>query len=121
MLSKSNRGALAELRVATTLAQTGIWSVYYSLLPNGDIDLVIIHNRYRRAYKVQVKSVTDQIGVSAASNIRNLRQGANDILAVVTPESILYKVRDKRTQRLFPGSVLARNKKTKMRQPVRQK
>lgn len=105
MLSKSNKGALAEYRVACALLASN-WIVFRCMTPNSSVDLVL----YRRGHllKCQVKSANAK-GVSTASNPKNLRQGSNDVLAVVTPDhQILYKVRNRRIARLFPGSVLAR-------------
>ncbi len=61
-LSKSNKGQLAEYRVAILCLSLG-FEVYKSLTVNG---------------------------------------------AVVTPDSILFKVKNRRIQKLFPGSILAR-------------
>lgn len=102
-LSKSNKGALAEYRVACFLLQAN-WIVFRCMTPNSAVDLVL----YRRGHllKCQVKSASGS--AATAGNPKNLRQGRNDILAVVTPDTIMFKVRNRQIQRLFPGSVLAR-------------
>lgn|SRR5215813_6385325 len=108
MLSKSNKGALAELRVAMFLAFTGAWTVFPNLLPNSDVDMVLLHNHRGHLLKCQVKSSFDGVGASAAGNHKHLRQGRNDVLAIVTTDNILFKVKNRKIQQLFPGSVLAR-------------
>jgi hypothetical protein len=113
MLSKSNKGALAELRVALMLAGTGVWTVFPNMMPNGAVDLVLLHNHRGLLLKCQVKSATAAGGASTAGNPKNLRQGNQDVLAVVTPDNILFKVKNRRIQKLFPGSVLARRTKKK--------
>ena len=99
MLSKSNKGALAELRVAVFLIAQG-WYVFHSLTPNSPVDMVAI--RRGHTLKIQVKSGAN------GGNPKHLRQGNNDILAVCSPDAILLKVRNRQIQKLFPGSVLAR-------------
>ena len=103
-LSKSNKGALAEYRVACFCLAAN-WIVFRCMTPNSDVDLVLL--RRGHLLKCQVKS-TSGAGAATAGNPKNLRQGRNDILAVVTPDTILFKVRNRRIQRLFPGSILAR-------------
>jgi Holliday junction resolvase len=104
MLSKSNKGALSEYRVAVHLLANG-WSVYRNMTPNGSVDLVI--QRRGHLLKTQVKSIANGNG----GNPKHLRQGNNDVLAVVGPDHIIFKVRSRRIQRLFPGSILARLKR----------
>jgi hypothetical protein len=111
MLSKSNKGALAETRVAMLLASSGIWSVFPNFLPNGAVDLILMHNHRGHLLKCQVKSAHDAGGAATAGNPKHLRQGRNDVLAIVTPDNILFKVKNRRIQRLFPGSILARTPK----------
>src|SRR5260370_16923677 len=109
-LSKSNKGALAEYRTACLFLLQG-WTPFLSMVPNSPSDLII--RRRARNFTVQVKS-----GANAA-NPRNLRQnhGSNDILAVVSSENIILKVRNRQIQRLFPGSILARPPKPHRNQP----
>lgn len=102
-LSKSNKGALAEKRVECLMITMG-WLTYPCSCPNAPADMLIM--RKSKILKVQVKS-SPKFGTSAGS-YKNLRQGANDILAVVTPESILLKVKSRQIARMFPGSVLSR-------------
>jgi hypothetical protein len=104
MLSKSNKGALAEYRVAVLLLAAN-WNVFRCMTPNSSVDLVLI--RRGHTLKCQVKSASGA-GAGTAGNRKNLRQGNNDVLAVVTPDNIIFKVRSRRIQRLFPGSILAR-------------
>jgi hypothetical protein len=103
-LSKSNKGALAEYRVACLLLATN-WIVFRCMTPNSPVDLVLC--RRGHTLKCQVKS-TSGGGAANAGNPKNLRQGRNDVLAVVTPDTIIFKVRSRQIQRLFPGSILAR-------------
>jgi hypothetical protein len=105
MLSKSNKGALAEYRVAC-LCLAANWIVFRCMTPNSSTDLILTRgNRY--TLRCQVKS-SSGAGAATAGNPKHLRQGQNDILAVVTPENIIFKVRNRQIQRLFPGSILAR-------------
>jgi paraquat-inducible protein B len=113
MLSKGNKGALAELRVAMMLATTGTWTVFPNMLPNSDVDMVLLHNYRGYLLKCQVKSSYDGVGAAAAGNHKHLRQGRNDVLAIVTVDSVVFKVRNRKIQQLFPGSVLARPPKKK--------
>ena len=109
-LSKSNRGSLAEYRVLILCLSTG-WLVFPCATPNSPTDMILV--RKNHVLKCQVKSASTNIGASTAGNPKHLRQGRNDVLAVVTPETIVFKVRNRRIQRLFPGSVLARPTKKK--------
>jgi hypothetical protein len=104
-LSKSNRGAVGEYRVALALLAAG-WLVFRCMTPNSPVDLILC--RRGHVLKCQVKSTNQVKYGSSAGNPKNLRQGSNDVLAVVLPDQILYKVRTRRIQRMFPGSVLAR-------------
>jgi hypothetical protein len=102
MLSKSNKGALAELRVATLLIAQG-WFVFQCFTPNSPVDMIAL--RRGHTLKIQVKSGAN------GGNPKFLRQGNNDVLAVVGVDSVLFKVRNRRIQKLFPGSTLARRSK----------
>jgi len=104
-LSKSNRGALAEYRVLCACLNQG-WYVFLCATPNSPTDMVLIGKGH--VLKCQVKSASQQSGASTAGNPRHLRQGNQDVLAVVSPDTILFKVRNRRIQKLFPGSILAR-------------
>jgi len=106
-LSKSNKGSLAEYRVLCLCLSMG-WIVYPCATPNSLTDMVLL--RRGHLLKCQVKS-SSGAGAATAGNPKHLRQGNNDVLAVVTPENILFKVRNRQIQRLFPGSVLARPSK----------
>jgi hypothetical protein len=110
-LSKSNRGSLAEYRVLVFFLAQG-WFVFPSATPNGPTDLIIA--RKNLLWKVQVKSASTHSGASTAGNPKNLRQGNQDILAVVTQDGILLKVKNRRVQKQFPGSVLARPPKKRL-------
>lgn len=103
-LSKSNKGALAEYRVACLLLAAS-WIVFRCMTPNSPVDLILV--RRGHVLKCQVKSASGT-GAATAGNPKHLRQGQNDVLAVVTPDTIIFKVRNRRIQRLFPGSILAR-------------
>jgi hypothetical protein len=105
MLSKSNKGALAEYRVAVLCLSLG-FEVYRSMVVNGAVDMILI--RRNHVLKCQVKSSSSIAGAATAGSPKHLRQGRNDVLAVVTPDTILFKVKNRRIQRLFPGSILAR-------------
>jgi hypothetical protein len=105
-LSKSNRGSLAEYRVLCLCLQLG-FLVFLCATPNSPTDMVLIKGTHI-VLKCQVKSASTGTGASSAGNPKFLRQGRQDVLAVVTPESILFKVRNKKIQKLFPGAVLAR-------------
>jgi hypothetical protein len=99
-LSKGNKGALSEYRVACSLMAMS-WLVYRCMVPNATADLIIV--RRGQILKVQVKS-----GINGGQ-YKNLRQGNNDLLAVVTPDNeIIYKAKNKRIARLFPVCLLAR-------------
>ncbi len=104
-LSKSNKGQLAEYRVAILCLSLG-FEVYKSLTVNGAVDMIL--TRRNHILKCQVKSSSSVAGAATAGNPKHLRQGRNDVLAVVTPDSILFKVKNRRIQKLFPGSILAR-------------
>jgi hypothetical protein len=111
VLSKSNKGALAEYRVACYLLASGNWLVFRSLTPNGSVDMVLLHHR-GHLLKCQVKSAVAS-GAATAANPKHLRQGRNHVLAVVTPDNIVFKVINRQVQKLFPGSILARPAKKK--------
>jgi len=104
-LSKSNKGALAEYRVGCFLISTGGWIVFRCMTPNSAIDLILW--RKNHLLKCQVKSAA-ATGTATAGNPKHLRQGHADVLAVVGPDTILFKVKNRRIQKLFPGSILAR-------------
>jgi hypothetical protein len=104
-LSKGNKGALAEYRVACFLLATGGWLVFRCMTPNSAVDMILW--RKNHLLKCQVKS-SSGAGAATAGNPKHLRQGNNDVLAVVTPDNIIFKVRSRQIQKLFPGSILAR-------------
>jgi hypothetical protein len=107
MLSKSNRGAHAEFRVALFCLGLG-FEVYRNLMPNGLVDMILTR-RGGHVLKCQVKSASSHSGVATAGNPRHLRQGNNDVLAICVPEGgIIFKVRNRKIQKLFAGSILAR-------------
>lgn len=102
-ISKSNKGALAEYRVMCSLMAMG-WIVYFCTFINASADMLIM--RRATILKVQVKSGAN---VATAGQYKNLRQGNNDLLAVVTPDNdIIYKARTKRIAKMFPVCGLAR-------------
>src|SRR5262249_53665714 len=101
-----NKGALAELRVAMFLAFTGAWTVFPNLLPNSDVDMVLLHNHRGHLLKCQVKSSFDGVGASAAGNHKHLRQGRNDVLAIVTTNNICSKLKEKKIKQFFHGPFL---------------
>src|ERR1700730_4026415 len=105
ILSKSNRGSLAEYRVLCLCLSMG-WLVFLCATPNSPTDMILV--RRGHTLKCQVKSASSSTGASTAGNPKNLRQGNQDVLAVVTPDTILFKVKNRQIQRLFPGSILAR-------------
>jgi len=108
-LSKSNKGALAEYRVACLLLATG-WLVFRCMAPNSAVDMILW--RRNHLLKCQVKSASG-LGAATAGNPKHLRQGRNDVLAVVTPDNIIFKVRNRQIQKQFPGAILARPPKKK--------
>lgn len=112
MLSKSNRGAYAEFRVALYCLGLG-FEVYRNLMPNGATDMILTRRGY--TLRCQVKSAGSHSGVANAGNPKFLRQGNNDVLAICTPDGggIIFKVRSRKIQKLFPGSMLARPPKRK--------
>jgi len=109
-LSKSNKGALAEYRVACLILAGGGWLVFRCMTPNSAVDLILW--RRNHLLRCQVES-SSGAGAATAGNPKHLRQGKNDILAVVTSETIIFKVRNRQIQKLFPGSILARPPKKK--------
>src|SRR5277367_2264086 len=102
MLSKSNKGSLAEYRVLVLCLSMG-WLVFPCAKPNSATDMILM--RKNQVLKVQVKSASTHTGASTAGNPRHLRQGRNDVLCVVTPENIIFKVGNRQIQRQFPGSI----------------
>src|SRR6266851_997798 len=106
-LSCGTKGALAELRVAIHLMGLG-FHVARMLSPNSPTDLYAAKGR--RILRVQVKSTL------SLNQLKNLRNGGNDLLAVLVDGEIHYRALDRRVQALVPGSILARRPK---RQPKR--
>ena len=101
-LSKSNRGALAEYRVVCLCLSMG-WFVFPCATPNSPTDLILLGKGH--TLKCQVKSASTISGASNAGNPKHLRQGRNDILAVCTPDTILFKVKNRRVQACSPAFV----------------
>ena len=108
-LSSGTKGAMAELRVATHLMGLG-FHVARMLSPNSPTDLYAAKGR--RILRVQVKSTL------SLNQLKNLRNGGNDLLAVLVDGELHYRALDRRVQALVPGSILARRPK---RQPKRHK
>lgn len=103
-LSSGTKGALAELRVAAHLITLG-FEVARMLSPNGPTDLFATKGKGRRILRVQVKSTL------SLNQLKNLRQGGNDLLAVLLDGEIHYRAVDRHVQSLVPGSILARRPK----------
>jgi len=103
MISTGTRGAIVELRVSSNLMALG-WQVYRNLSPNGTTDLIAVKNRH--TLRVQCKS-------SLNGQLRNLRAGANHLLAIVGADDgeIRYRASSKRVARLFPSCGLVRRPK----------
>src|SRR5258707_1111776 len=80
------------------------------LSPNSPTDLYAAKGR--RILRVQVKSTL------SLNQLKNLRNGGNDLLAVLVDGELHYRALDRRVQALVPGSILARRPK---RQPKRRK
>ena len=110
-LSKSNKGSLAEYKVVCLCLSLG-WYVFMCATPNCPTDLILTRGNHI-VLKAQVKSSTTATGASNAGNPKHLRQGGNDVLFVLTLDTILIKVKDRRIQKMFPGSILARPPKRK--------
>jgi len=108
-LSSGTKGAIAELRVAIYLMGLG-FHVARMLSPNSPTDLYAAKGR--RILRVQVKSTL------SLNQLKNLRNGGNDLLAVLVDGELHYRALDRRVQALVPGSILARRPK---RQPKRHK
>ena len=100
-LSPANAGSLAELRVSVHLISMG-FQVFRNVLVNGPTDLLAIRGRSRRIIRVQVKST---LGMA---QLKNLRNGGNELLAVIVDGQIHYRAIDRSVQKLIPGSILAR-------------
>lgn len=100
-LSPANAGSLAELRVSVHLISMG-FQVFRNVLVNGPTDLLAIKGRGRRIIRVQVKST---LGMA---QLKNLRNGGNELLAVLLDGQIHYRAINRAVQRLVPGSILAR-------------
>lgn len=101
-LSPGTQGTVSELRVSTYLLNLG-WDVLRSLSPNGSTDLVAIKGR--RVLRVQVKSTL------SLSQSKNLRQGRNQLLAVVVGGELHFRAINKQVAALIPGCTLARRAK----------
>jgi len=108
-LSSGTKGAMAELRVSIHLMGLG-FHVARMLSPNSPTDLYAAKGR--RILRVQVKSTL------SLNQLKNLRNGGNDLLAVLVDGELHYRALDRRVQALVPGSILARRPK---RQPGRHK
>jgi hypothetical protein len=102
-LSPGNKGSLAELRVTCHLASLGFF-VYKNTLVNGPTDLLAIKGRGRQVIRIQVKSTLSM------AQLKNLRNGGNDLLAVLVDGQIHYRAVNRRIQALVPGCTLARRK-----------
>jgi hypothetical protein len=97
-ISKGTLGALNELRIAVNLLSLGR-QVFRSLSPNGPADLIAVKGR--TILKVQVKS-------SLNGQYTNLRQGNNDLLAIVSAGEIRYRAKTRKVARMFPSCGIAR-------------
>jgi Holliday junction resolvase len=97
-ISKGTIGAINELRIAVNLMSLG-WNVFRSLSPNGPADLIAVKGR--TMLRVQVKS-------SLNGQYTNLRQGNNDLLAIVNAGEIRYRAASKKVAKLFPSCGIAR-------------
>jgi len=95
---------LAELRIACHLMSLG-FQVCRNLSPNGSCDLVAL--RGRRVIRVQVKSTL------SINSFMNLRNGKNELLAVLVDGEIHYKAINRRVAAMVPGCVLARRPRKK--------
>ena len=96
--STGTRGAINELRVSANLMSLG-WSVYRSLSPNAAADLIAVKGR--TVLRVQVKS-------SLFGQYENIRQGNNDLLAILYDGEIRYRARSKKVANMLPACGLAR-------------
>jgi len=113
-LSTGTKGALAELRVASHLITLG-FEVARMLSPNGPTDLFATKGKGRRILRVQVKSTL------SLNQLKNLRTGGNDLLAVLVNGELHYRALDRHVQSLVPGSILARRPKPEKSQDKRRK
>jgi hypothetical protein len=104
-LSKGTKGSLAELRVGCHLIGLG-FQVFRNLSVNGSCDLVAI--RGRRIIRIQVKSTL------SINSFKNLRQGQNDLLAVLVDGEIRYRAINRRVASMVPGCILARRPKRRV-------
>jgi hypothetical protein len=100
-LSKGTKGQIAELRVAVHLMSALGMQVFKNLSVNGATDLIAISSR-GRVIRVQVKSTL------SINSFENLRQGRNDLLAVLVDGDIRYRAMTRQIAALVPGSILAR-------------
>jgi hypothetical protein len=107
-LSSGTKGAMAELRVAIHLMGLG-FHVARMLSPNSPTDLYAAKGR--RILPVQVKSTL------SLNQLKNLRNGGNDLLAVLVDGELHYRALDRRVQALVPGSILARRSKRHPKRP----
>src|SRR5215472_17347086 len=98
-LSPGTKGAINELRVAGHLLGLG-FEVARMFSPNSSADLLVA--RGRRILRVQVKSSL------SLNQLKNLRQGGNDLLAVIVDGELHYRAMNRRVQAMVPGSTLAR-------------
>ena len=98
-LSKGTKGQIAEYRVAVALLALG-FQVFKNMSVNGPTDLLVM--RGRRTIRVQVKSTL------SLNQFKNLRQGGNDLLAVLVDGEIRFRALNRRVQGMVPGSILAR-------------
>jgi len=108
-ISKSTKGSIAELRVATNLMSLG-WSVYRNVSPNGLVDMIALKGR--TVLRVQVKS-------SLNGQHEHLRQGNNDLLGIIDADGqIRYRALSKRVCRMLPACGLARKPKRGATKPA---
>jgi hypothetical protein len=77
------------------------------LSPNAPTDLYAAKGR--RILRVQVKSTL------SLNQLKNLRNGGNDLLAVLVDGELHYRALDRRVQALVPGSILARRPKRQLK------
>lgn len=80
------------------------FQVFRNLSVNGSCDLVAIKGR--RIIRVQVKSTL------SINSFMNLRQGQNDLLAILVEGEIRYRAINRRIASNVPGCVLARRSLT---------
>jgi hypothetical protein len=109
-LSKGTKGSLAELRVSCHLIGLG-FMVFRNLSVNGPTDLLAIKGRNRQVIRVQVKSTLSM------AQLKNLRNGGNDLLAVLVGADIHYRATTRRIANMVPGCTLARRPKKPRKEP----